>query len=96
MTEQPRDIAAELRPYVDRSDADAVNETADRLVRSRPVPRAGFRAELRTQLLERERQSPRAWRPKNLKAAIFAYAASGLALLAVAALGTTGSGPLGY
>ena len=97
MTEADRrpDLAAELRPYVDRTDAEAINELAARLADGKPVPRAAFRGELRTRLAEREQSVGIGWRPQRLGATIAAYAGSGLGLLALAALGVSGAGPLG-
>ena len=88
-------IAAELRPYVDKPDIDGLNEVAERLLDAPPIPRAGFRAELKAHLVEREARGGATWRPKRLGAAIAAYAGGGMTLLALAALGATGAGPLG-
>ena len=85
-------ISHELRPYVDRGEAEAVDRIGDRLEAERPVPRAGFRAELKARLAS----APTSWRPRRLRLAVAAYAGSGFLLLAVAALGLAGSGPLGY
>ena len=90
-----RSYAAELRPYVDKPDIEAVNEVAERLLDAPPIPRAGFRAELKAHLVEREARGGATWRPKRLGAAIAAYAGGGMTLLALAALGATGAGPLG-
>ena len=96
---QPRhrpDVAAELRPYVDRVDVDAVNAVAERLIEARGIPRAGFRAELNARLADLESKGGRGWRPRHVGAAIAAFIGAGLALLAIAALGVAGAGPLGY
>ena len=92
---QPGGISDELRPYVDRSQAEAIDEVGRRLESERPVPRAGFRAELRAHLAEHGRR-PATWRPRRLGLAIAGYAGSGLVLLVVAAVGLAGAGPLGY
>ncbi len=89
------DLFHELRPYVDRGEADGLNDLADRLEADRPVPRAGFRAELKAELIEAERTRPVAWRPKHLKRLVAGYCGAGSLLLAVGALGITGAGPLG-
>jgi hypothetical protein len=70
----------------------AERDLAERLARDRPVPRAGFRADLRSNLLS----SARRWEsaPPRLRRLIFVYAASGTAMLAVAAVGVIGAGPL--
>ncbi|MEZ5062903.1 MAG: hypothetical protein R2700_15595 [Solirubrobacterales bacterium] len=67
-------------------------ELADRLDRERPVCAPGFRGELRRSLLVR--LGAGTTKPERLRALILAYAGSGLAMLAVAALGVGGIGPL--
>ena len=65
---------------------------ASRLEAERPVPRAAFRGELRRHLLGMRRDaSP----PQRLRLLITAYAGTGTALLAVAAVGLAGVGPFG-
>ena len=61
-----------------------------RLQAERPVPHPGFRGELRRRLVA---TPARRSRPARVKAAIAAYAGSGLGLLAVAAIGLAGVGP---
>jgi len=61
----------------------------ERLQAERPVPHPGFRGELRRRLVA----TPARSRPARVKAAIAAYATSGLGLLAVAAIGLVGAGP---
>jgi len=90
------DLFHELRPYLDRAEAEGLDELADRLERGRPVPRAGFRAELRAQLTELHSKRPVAWRPKSLRRLVAAYSGAGSLLLAIAGLGLTGAGPLGF
>jgi hypothetical protein len=70
----------------------AEQEIAGRLARERPVPRAGFRAELRSRLLV----SARRWEsaPPRLRRLIYVYAGSGAAMLAAVAAGVIGAGPL--
>lgn len=86
MTEPDHDYAGELRPYVDRPESEAINEVAGRLAEGRALPHAGFRAELKAELLEAESRGSSGWRPKHVGAAIAAYASSGIGLLVVAAL----------
>ena len=71
---------------------EATREMAERLTRERPVPRAGYRAELRSQLLV----SARRWEaaPPRLRRLIYVYAGSGGAMLAAVAAGVIGAGPL--
>jgi hypothetical protein len=69
-----------------------IRELAVRLERERPVPRAGFRAELRRQLLVSSRRWESA--PPRLRRLIYAYAGTGGTLLAVVAAGVSGLGPL--
>jgi hypothetical protein len=89
-------IFDELRPYADSHERDAMDSVAERLRDERPVPRAGFRAELRAHLRDLEAERHPAWRPKRLRVLVGAYAGSGFLLLIVAALGLSGAGPLGY
>ena len=89
-------ISDELRPYVDAHEKEDIDSIAERLLDERPVPRAGFRAELRAHLRELEADRRPAWRPRRLRVLIGAYAGSGFLLLVVAALGLSGTGPLGY
>jgi hypothetical protein len=96
VTNRPRRrISSELRPYVDRPDAESVDELAARLAESRSAPRDGFRDELTAHLADLEAEGDPRWRPKHPGAAIAGFGGAGLALLAIAALGATGTGPLG-
>lgn len=82
-----RDVRADLEP-------DAPGEIvrlAERLERQRPVPAAGFRGDLRRQLLAGDATRPR---PARLRLLIGTYASAGSLLLAVAAMGVSGIGPL--
>jgi hypothetical protein len=63
-----------------------------RLETERPVPRAAFRGELRRTLLAGAERRPTA--PTRLRLIIAAFASSGTALLAIAAIGLAGAGPL--
>ena len=76
------------------SDLDpGLERTAERLRDARPLPRAGFRAELRAQLLTDVR-GRRLAAPGRLRLLIAAQACAGAVLLAVAAVGVAGAGPL--
>jgi hypothetical protein len=88
-------FSEELRPYVDRSEAEAINQIGERLLDAKPVPRAEFRTELQAHLGGMRRE-PVAWRPRRLGRLVAAYTGSGFLLLLVAALGLAGAGPLGY
>ena len=77
------DLFHELRPYVDRGEAEGLDELGDRLERERPVPRAGFRAELKAHLIEAESKRPVAWRPRNLGRLVAGYCGAGSALLSL-------------
>ena len=91
MTRVPdRDRAHDPRPASE--DEARIADLARRLERERPVPQAGFRARLRSSLLEAdtEHASTRA----RARMQVAAYAGSGAALLVVAALGVSGLGPL--
>ena len=89
-------VSNELRPYVDRADADLVDETAERIGSARAIPRPAFRSELRSRLQGLEGAGGRVWRPRHLKATVAVCATSGVGLLLVAAVGVAGSGPLGF
>jgi hypothetical protein len=79
-----------MEPPEPDADLEAI---ADRLHRERPVPRAAFRAELRSRLLAARGGRPRPTR-SGIRVLIGAYAGSGIVLLLIATLGVTGSGPL--
>jgi hypothetical protein len=92
----PAGISEELRPYIDRGEAEGIDRTAERLAAERPIPRAQFRADLRAHLLELSGRAPAQWRPRRLGRLVAAYVGSGAVLLAVAAIGLAGAGPLAY
>lgn len=77
---------------MDPREREELDGLADRLRGERPVPRAGFRAELRSRLVEARarRRAPRG----RIRLLIAAYAGSGAVLLLVAAFGVAGAGPL--
>lgn len=85
-------ISRELRPYVDSGEAEAIDRIGQRLEAERPLPRPGFRSALQLRLANRREP----WRPRRLGLAVAGYLGSGFALLAVAAVGLAGTGPLGY
>jgi hypothetical protein len=87
--------ANELAPELDAGERAALVELGADLITARPVPSAGFRGELRRGLLALaggRRAVP--GRPPNLRHLITANLAAGLALLAFAAAGVAGLGPL--
>jgi hypothetical protein len=65
-------------------------DMGEHLLRSRPVPAAAFRGDLRRRLMAD--RGPR--RPQRLWLRVAATSGSGLVLLAVAAIGVLGAGPL--
>jgi hypothetical protein len=73
------------------TDEPTTDPITERLEAERPVPRAAFRGEARRALLAAARRRPAA--PQRLRLMIAAYASSGLALLAIAAVGLAGAGP---
>ena len=89
-----RPVSDELRPYVSRSEAETIDATADELREARAVPSPAFRAELKARLVELDRRGSFAWRPRNLKTTVGAFAVGGVALLVLAAVGVAGTGPL--
>ena len=89
-------ISDELQPYVDAGEAEAIDRLGERLLeRERPLPSAGFRSQVRASLYGSGRVRTE-WRPKRLRVLVAAYAGSGAALMAIAAIGLGGAGPLGY
>lgn len=66
----------------------------DRLERAKPILRPAFRSALRARLFELERSG--VGRPARFRIAVAAYSGFGALLLATAALGVAGVGPLGY
>ena len=85
-------LSDELRPYVDRHEAEEIDRLGEHLLAERPRPRPAFRAELRARLSAKA-PAREQWRPKRLGVLVASYLGSGFALLAVAALGLTGAGP---
>ena len=71
-----------------------LDSLAGRLKYERAVPSAAFRGTLKRHLIGPETRSPRRSRPRNLRVLVSAYAGSGILLLAVAAIGLAGIGPL--
>jgi hypothetical protein len=69
-----------------------LTQMTERLQAERPVPGAAFRGDLRRSLVT-AKPSRRALAPR-VGVLIGAYAASGAALLAIAAIGLAGVGPL--
>lgn len=69
----------------------ALDEVARRLEAERPVPRPGFRGDLRRRLVADSERPLALGRARRL---VFAYSGSGFCLLAVAAVGLAGVGPL--
>ena len=82
----------DLGPDEAPGEADALLALADRLEQERPIPSSGFRGNLRRTLLTRI--GPGSAQPQRVGSLIGAYAGSGVVLLAVAALGIAGVGPL--
>jgi hypothetical protein len=64
----------------------------ERLRGERPVPSPRFRGELRRRLSQQAAPDPA--RPARLRLLVAAYAGSGALLLAIAAIGLAGVGPL--
>jgi len=71
---------------------DGMDQIAARLQAERPIPRPAFRGEARRRLLANADRRPVA--PPRLRLVIGAFASSGAALLAIAAIGLAGGGPL--
>jgi hypothetical protein len=85
------DYEDELDPEIPDAERKSLARVAALLASDRPVPSAGFRGRLRRDLVA---GAPKPfWRPRRLKLTIGAYAASGLVLLLLAAIGVAGAGP---
>lgn len=76
---------------VDETEAAALLATAHLLASSRPLPSAAFRGALRRHLMA---SSTLPTRPARLRLLIASYTGAGSFLLAVAAWGAAGAGPL--
>lgn len=77
-----------LDPKLKPAERKHLVETAQLLEQARPVPGPAFRGKLARQLRARSTG------PQRVRLLIGAYAGSGLALLAVVAVGLAGAGPL--
>ncbi|MFT3865053.1 MAG: hypothetical protein QM729_12330 [Solirubrobacterales bacterium] len=82
----------DFEPGVPPQERARLTEVADRLERTRPVPRAAFRGDLRRHLLNPRTTAAPAERWRLLVAT---YSALGALLLAIAAVGLAGAGPFG-
>ncbi len=71
---------------------EGLDRVATRLEAERPIPRAAFRGDLRRTLLADAGRRPAA--PPRLRLLIAGFASSGTVLLAIAAIGLAGVGPL--
>ncbi len=67
-------------------------EVVARLEAERPIPHPAFRGEARRALLASASRRPAA--PPRLRLMVAAFAGSGFALLAIAAIGLASAGPL--
>ena len=88
----PGGIADELRPYIDLPEVEAINRVGERLADARQDAPEEFRRDLRASLSARA--SLAGHDPARVRSAVAAYVASGLVLLAIAAIGLAGVGPL--
>lgn len=74
------------------TETNGLEQIAARLEAERPVPRAAFRGELRRALLGSAERRP--LEPPRLRLMIAGFTGSGAGLLAIAAVGLAGLGPL--
>jgi hypothetical protein len=88
----PRETDPLLDPEIDPQERKELARVAAQLETERPVPQPAFRGELGRRLLGQ--LEPGRAQPRGLRMLITAYAGSGLCLLAVAAVGVAGAGPL--
>ncbi|MFN8164266.1 MAG: hypothetical protein U0R26_10670 [Solirubrobacterales bacterium] len=86
------DNELDLGPGLDPGERESLIALAERLERERPVVAPRFRGELRRSLIGRLEGRGKA--PDRLRALILANGLSGTVMLAVAALGVAGIGPL--
>ena len=86
------DIDRPFDPDPSAQEGEQVESLAQRLEQERPVPRVGFRGELRRRLLAAANRQPS--RPPRARFLIAAYGGSGVVLLTIAVLGVAGAGPL--
>jgi hypothetical protein len=86
------DIDRSFDPDLPAQESEQLESLAQRMEQERPAPRALFRGELRRRLLETVERPPGG--AERMRFRIAAYACSGAALLAIAALGVAGAGPL--
>lgn len=86
-TRQAGGLSDELDPYVDRAEEKSFNRMGELLRAQRPAPRPGLLAKVTT--------GPEGRAPTALALRVAAALVAGLAILALALLGASGSGPLG-
>ena len=89
MTERV-DPRTDLEPGLSPEEREALVAMGDRLFTERSLPRPAFRGALWRHIAA-DAAAPA--RPRHLRSLIVAFSGSGLALLAVAALGVAGAGP---
>lgn len=80
-------LSDELQPYVDVAESGAFDRMGELLRSQRPTPGEG--------LLTRMAEGPEAHAPPQLRMQVALALLAGLALLGLALLGASGSGPLG-
>jgi hypothetical protein len=86
-------ISRELQPYVDQHESELIERVGQRLMEERPAPPARFEAELRSRLAALA-NTPGSMGPRRLALAVAVNVSAGFVLLAVAAAGLAGAGPL--
>jgi hypothetical protein len=86
-TGQAGGLSDELEPYVDRAETHTFDRIGELLRAQRPAPGPG--------LLARARAGAAGETPPHLAIQVALALLAGLALLGLAALGASGSGPLG-
>jgi hypothetical protein len=77
----------DFEPGIPADERERLERLASRLVGDRPVPRPAFRGDLRRRIV-------RAPQARRLRLRVVGYLVSGAALLAIAAFGVNGVGPL--
>lgn len=83
MSEKRQPVSAELRPFVDRSEADEIDAVANRLRDKRPTPDPEFRAALGEALAGRRSPLLDGLTGGRLRLAVAGLGSSGVVLLLV-------------
>ena len=84
----------DLDPGLPPDEADSLSRLANELAQGRPLPRPGFRVDLRRRLLALGQTQEHTPPPIRWRVRASCYCASGMFLLALSVAGVLGAGPL--